>query len=50
MQTNYVQGPFIAKNCPLVKLISMTMAAPHLSRVMKDQDKYLILMLFLSVP
>lgn len=48
MQTNYVQGPFIAKNSTLVELISMTIAAPHLSRVMKDQDKYLISMLFLS--
>lgn len=32
----------------LVKLISMIITAAPESRVMKNQDKYLILMLFLS--
>ena len=34
----------------LAKLISITIAAPRVSRAMKDQDKYLIWMLFVGSP
>lgn len=37
-----MQRPFIARNYMLVKLISITITAPCVSRATEEQDKYLI--------
>lgn len=42
--------PFIARDYMLVKLISITITAPCVSRGMEDQDKYLIWMRFVHRP